>query len=80
MARGQRKTLDEKIAVKEKQIASLNIRLESEKKELAGLYKEKKEAQLEDIGSMLEQWSISPIEAAQALKEYIDGRQTQAVS
>lgn len=79
MARGQRKTLEEKITAKEELIEALMTRIESEKQELAELYKEKRDAQLESIGNMLEEWEISPQEAEEALRMYVDQR-VEAVS
>ena len=43
MARGQRKTIEEKIAEKEELILALRTRLKSEQLELETLYKEKHE-------------------------------------
>ena len=54
MARGPRKTLDEKITAKEELIESLMTRIESEKQELAEMYREKRYNQLENIDNMLE--------------------------
>ena len=47
MARGQRRTIEEKIAEKEELIASLRTRLKSEQSELDALYKEKKNRDLD---------------------------------
>ena len=47
MARGQRKTVEEKIAEKEELIQALRIRLKSEQNELDLLYKEKRERELD---------------------------------
>lgn len=74
MARGQRKTLDEKIEAKEEIITALLTRVESEKRELAELYKAKREAALENIGSMIEDSGLSAEEAASALKMYIQNK------
>lgn len=75
MARGQRKTLEEKIIAKEELIAALMTRIESEKRELAEMYKEKRDAQLESIGNMLEEWELSPQEAEEALRMYMDQKE-----
>ncbi|MBO5282436.1 MAG: hypothetical protein J6B43_04825 [Lachnospiraceae bacterium] len=75
MARGQRKTLEEKITAKEELIAALMTRIESEKRELAEMYKEKRDAQLESIGNMLEEWELSPQEAEEALRMYMDQKE-----
>lgn len=75
MARGQRKTLEEKITAKEELITALMTRIESEKRELSELYKEKRDAQLENIGNMLEEWELSPQEAEEALRMYVDQKE-----
>ncbi|MCM1118031.1 MAG: hypothetical protein NC543_01520 [bacterium] len=79
MARGPKKTLDEKIAAKEELIGALMTRIESEKQELAAMYQEKRNVQLENIGNMLEEWELSPQEAEEALRRYVDQRE-EAVS
>ena len=79
MARGPKKTLEEKIAAKEELIEALMTRIESEKQELAALCQEKRNAQLESIGNMLEEWELSPQEAEEALRRYVDERE-EAVS
>ena len=60
MARGPRKTPDKKIAAKEELIEALMTRVESEKQELAEMYREKRNIQLENIDNMLEEWALSP--------------------
>lgn len=78
MARGPKKTLEEKIAAKEELIDALMTRIESEKRELAALYQEKRNVQLESIGNMLEEWELSPQEAEEALRRYVDQREEAA--
>ena len=46
MARGQRKSIDEKIAAKKELIEALTTRMESEKRELEELYQEKRKKEL----------------------------------
>lgn len=75
MARGPRKTLDEKITAKEELIESLMTRIESEKQELAEMYREKRYNQLENIDNMLEEWALSPEEVEEALRRYVDQRE-----
>lgn len=77
MARGPRKTLDEKITAKEELIESLMTRIESEKQELAEMYQEKRNIQLENIDNMLEEWALSPQEAEEALRRYVDQREEE---
>lgn len=75
MARGPRKTLEEKITAKEELIESLMTRIESEKQELAEMYREKRYNQLENIDNMLEEWALSPEEVEEALRRYVDQRE-----
>ena len=74
MARGQRKTLEEKITAKEELIEALLTRVESEKRELEAMYKEKRVAELETIGNMIEEWDLTPEEAVDALRTYAESR------
>ena len=53
MARGQRKTVEEKIAEKEEVILTLRTKLKSEQSELDALYKEKRDKDLEGINQLL---------------------------
>lgn len=78
MARGPKKTLDEKIAAKEELISALLTRVESEQKELDDLYKEKRAARLESIENMISEWDLSPEEAAEALRSYVNSREACA--
>ena len=54
MARGQRKTIEEKISEKENLIESLKIRLKSEQRELEELHKEKREVDMKALHEVLE--------------------------
>ncbi|MBD5395206.1 MAG: hypothetical protein HDR71_13285 [Lachnospiraceae bacterium] len=47
MARGQKRTVEDKIADKEKLIEALNIRIEKENKELKALLSEQKQKEVE---------------------------------
>lgn len=78
MARGPRKTIEDKIAVKQDLIASLLIRLESEKKELEEMFEEKRRKDLESVEELISEAGLSPEEAVQALQSYIDNKITNA--
>ena len=54
MARGQRKTIDEKITAKQEMIEALMTRVESEKRELEELYQEKRRK--EEVVGVLQQY------------------------
>ena len=55
MARGQRKTIEEKITAKQELIEALMTRVESEKRELEELYQEKKRKELEAVSDIIEE-------------------------
>lgn len=71
MARGQRKTIEEKIAEKEELILALRTRLKSEQIELETLYKEKRDKDLDGINQILEESGLNVVEASEILQEYI---------
>lgn len=74
MARGQRKSIDEKIAAKQEVISALMVRIESEKKELAQLCEEKKKKELEAVSDLITDAGLEPDEVAQLLKQYLESR------
>lgn len=78
MARGQRKTLEEKIAVKQDLLKALQIRMESEKRELDELFEEKRKRELETVSDLITDAGLNPEEVAEVLKEYIDSRTANA--
>lgn len=75
MARGQRRTIEEKIADKEEIIRALQTRIKSEKEELEGLYQEKREKDLAKLAEVLKTSGLSPDDAAVILQEHMNGRQ-----
>ncbi|MDE6203005.1 MAG: hypothetical protein K2G19_05950 [Lachnospiraceae bacterium] len=80
MARGQRKTIEEKISEKEELIQALRTRLKSEQSELDSLYREKRDRDLEGLNRLLEESGLNVDEASDILQEYIkdhtSGQQT----
>ena len=54
MPRGQRKSLEEKIQAKQELINALNIRIESEERELEELYEQKRRKELEAVSDLIE--------------------------
>ena len=66
MPRGQRKSLEEKIQAKQELINALNIRIESEERELEELYE-----LIEDAG-------LAPEEVTEVLQQYIENRSANA--
>ncbi len=72
MARGQRKSIEEKIAEKEEIISALKVRLKSEQGELDALHREKREKDLEGLNQMISESGLELNEAADILREYIE--------
>lgn len=79
MARGQRKTLEEKIAAKQELIDALEVRMESEKRELEELFEEKRRRELETVSELIADTGLAPEEVVAVLQQYASDK-TQAVS
>ena len=78
MARGQRKSIEEKIAAKEELIEALTTRLESEKRELEELCQEKKRKELEVVSDIIAESGREPEEVAAVLQQYLENREEAA--
>ena len=78
MPKGQRKPLDEKNQIKQNLIFSLNKRIESEKKELEDLLKQKKLKELEMVGSLISESNLTSAEVSAALQQYIQVKKANA--
>ena len=78
MARGQRKTIEEKITAKQELIEALTTRVESEKKELEELYQEKRRKELEAVSDIIAESGLEPEEVAEVLQQYLENRQETA--
>ena len=78
MARGQRKTIEEKIAAKEELIEALTTRMESEKRELEELYQEKRKKELEVVSDIITESGLEPDEVAEVLQQYLEKREGAA--
>ena len=78
MARGQRKTIEEKITAKQELIEALMTREESEKRELEELYQEKKRKELEAVSDIIEEAGLGPEEVAEVLQQYLESREAAA--
>lgn len=74
MARGQRKSIDEKIAAKEEIIETLQGKLNAEKRELEVLFEEKKKRELESLNEMILDAGVCPEEVAAILQKYLEER------
>lgn len=71
MARGIKKSLDDKIVQKEELIESLEVRLEKEKKELDEMVHEKKRQELDGLYEFLKNSNLSVDAATGILKEHV---------
>lgn len=71
MARGQRKSIDEKIQQKKEIISSIETRLEHEKKELEELLIEKEKQEVKILNDFIKTSGISVYEAAELLQKYV---------
>lgn len=78
MARGQRKTIEEKITAKKELIEALMTRVESEKRELEELYQEKKKKELEAVSDIIDESGLEPEEVAAVLQQYLERREVAA--
>lgn len=78
MARGPKKSIEERITAKQELISALLTRIESEKKELEALYEEKRIKDLGTVNDLIEEAGLSPEEAVEALQQYLDSRMANA--
>ena len=78
MARGPKKTIEERIAAKQELIEALLTRIESEKRELEELFAEKRRKDLGAVSDMITDAGLSPEEAAEALQRYLEDRVVRA--
>lgn len=78
MARGQRKSIDEKIEAKQELIDALLTRVESEKRELEELYQEKKRKELEAVSDLIADSGLTSEEVALVLQQYLENRTAEA--
>ena len=77
MPRGQRKSLEEKIQAKQELINALNIRIESEERELEELYEKWEELMKYTDLVMLDIKHIDE-EVTEVLQQYIENRSANA--
>lgn len=76
MARGQRKSIDEKIREKEELIGALKVRIQSEERELNDLITEKRNKEAEAITRMLAEAGISMEEAKNLIAQHVTDLKT----
>lgn len=75
MARGQRKSIEEKIQQKKEVIDSLEIRLEHEREELEALISEQKQKEVEILYDFIKTSDLDVYEAKEVLENYITERE-----
>lgn len=74
MARGQRKSINEKIQQKQEFISSIETRLEHERKELEELLSEKQQQEIKILNDFLKTSGLSVYEATEVLQQYVAGQ------
>lgn len=74
MARGQRKSIDEKISQKEELIKSIETRLDHERDELEALLDEKYQQEVKTLIDFLKTSGLSAQEATEVLQQYLTGQ------
>ena len=74
MARGQRKSIDEKIQQKQELIGSIETRLDHERKELEELLSEKQKQEVKTLNDFLKTSGLSVQEATEILQRYASGQ------
>ncbi len=72
MARGVRKSIEEKIADKQEVIDALEIRILKEKEELQMLVNEQRMARLESLEELIDSSNLSIEEVSEILRQHID--------
>lgn len=74
MARGQRKTIEEKILQKQEMINNLSARIESEQNELQALLNEQKQQEVEILYDFIKTSDMSVYEAIEVLRSNIENK------
>ena len=63
---------------KQELINALNIRIESEERELEELYEQKRRKELEAVSDLIEDAGLAPEEVTEVLQQYIENRSANA--
>ncbi|MDE6845484.1 MAG: hypothetical protein K2J99_06920 [Lachnospiraceae bacterium] len=71
MARGQRKSIEEKIQQKQQVIDALETRIEHEREELEALISEQKQKEVESLYDFIKTSDLSVDEATEVLQQYV---------
>lgn len=71
MARGQRRSIEEKIQQKQEVIDALELRLEHEREELEALISEQKQKEVETLYDFIKTSNLDVHEATEVLQQYV---------
>ena len=77
MARGPRKSLDDKIREKYEIIEALKTRIKSEQSELDAMLKEQQDKEIAELGGILRDSQLTAEEAKKILQDYVAGNTKQ---
>ena len=67
-----------KIQAKQELIDALNIRIESEQRELEEMFEQKRRKELEAVSDIIEDAGLAPEEVTEVLQQYIESRRANA--
>lgn len=71
MARGQKRSIEEKIQQKQEIIDALEVRIEHEREELEALISEQKQKEVETLYDFIKTSNLSLNEATEVLQRYV---------
>ncbi len=71
MARGQRRSIEEKIRQKQEIISGMELRLEHEREELEALISEQKQREVETLYDFIKETNLDVQEATEILQQYV---------
>lgn len=71
MARGQRRSIEEKIRQKQEIISGIEVRLEHEREELEALISEQKQREVETLYDFIKETNLDVQEATEILHQYV---------
>lgn len=71
MARGQRRSIEEKIQQKQEIVNALKIRIEHEREELEALINEQKYKEIEILHNFIKEANLDVQEATEILQQYV---------
>jgi len=74
MARGKRKSVDERVAAQQEVVSNLKKKLDAENKKLQVLIEEKKTEGFKVLTDMLNEANLSSDEAKEVLQKYIENK------